>query len=119
MIKKTGLVLGAVTVLFMTGCSSYPDSAMGVGKAVCSEFKKGDLEGAKTYMSTSALEQTANSESTIAKFFALPEFKERAAKLNCVKATETKVLNYDHQIIYFGEFNVEVKVINEEWKLIR
>ncbi len=118
MIKKTVLVVTAVAALLMTGCSSYPDSAMGVGKAVCSAFKKGDLESAKQYMSASALQQTEDSESLISKFFALPEFKEKAAKLNCAMATERKSLSSDHEIIHFGDFNVEVKMIDDEWKLI-
>lgn len=118
MIKKTVLVVTAVATLLMTGCSSYPDSSMGVGKAVCGAFKKGDLESAKQYMSSSALQQTEDSESLISKFFALPEFKEKAANLNCVMASERKSLSTDHEIIYFGDFNVELKLIDGEWKLI-
>ena len=119
MIKKTVLAVTVVAALLMTGCSSYPDSAMGVGKAVCDAFKKGDLESAKKYMSVSALQQTQNSESLISKFFALPEFKEKAANLNCAMATDKKVLSSEHEIIYFGDFNVEVKLIDDDWKMIR
>ncbi len=118
MIKKTVLVCTAAATLFVTGCSSYPDSANGVAKAVCGAFKAGDLEGAKTYMSASALQQTADSESVISKFFALPEFKEKAATLNCSKSTKMQVLNKDHRRIYFGGFNVEVKKIGNDWKML-
>ena len=118
MIKKTVLVCTAAATLFMTGCSSYPDSANGVAQAVCGAFKAGDLDDAKTYMSVSALKQTADSESVISKFFALPEFKEKAAKLNCIKPTKMRVLDKDHRRIYFGDFNVEVKKIGREWKML-
>ena len=118
MIKKTVLVCTAAATFFVTGCSSYPDSANGVAKAVCGAFKAGDLEGAKAYMSVSALKQTADSESVISKFFALPEFKEKAATLNCIKPTKTLTLDIDDEKIYFGSFNVEVKKIGGEWTML-
>ena len=118
MIKTTALVCIAATTLFVTGCSSYPSTSEGVAKAVCNEFKAGDLDGAKTYMADSALKQTANSESVISKFFALPDFKEKAAKLDCSKPSKTQNLEDGHKIIYFGDFNTEVKIIDGDWKLI-
>ena len=118
MVKKTALVLASLTTLFIAGCSSYPESAEGVASAVCSEFKAGNLEGAEAYMSDAALKQSAENGSVISKFFALPEFKEKAAKLNCSKPTKTSDLNSDHKIIYFEGFNVEVQNIDGDWKLI-
>ena len=118
MIKMTGAVFTAVTLLFTIGCSSYPDSADSTAKAVCGTFKAGDLEGAKSYMSASALQQTTDSESVISKFFALPEFKEKAARLDCNTVTKRTSLGQDHEIIYFGGFNTEVQKIDGKWKLI-
>ena len=118
MIKKTAVVLAAATTLFMAGCSSYPESAEGVADAVCSEFKVGNLKGAEVYMSDAALQQARKNESVISQFFALPEFKEEAARLDCSKPSKTQELDGDHKIIYFKGFNVEVQKIDGDWKLI-
>ncbi len=118
MIKKTAVVFVTVTALFITGCSSYPDSAEGVAEAVCNDFKAGDLNGAESYMSDAALEQSEENKPVISKFFALPEFKEQAARLDCAKPSKTQQLEGDHKIIYFEGFNVEVKKIDGDWKLI-
>ncbi len=118
MIKKTAIVFATVTALFITGCSSYPDSAEGVAEAVCNDFKAGNLNGAESYMSDEALVQSEENEPMIAKFFALPEFKEQAAGLDCSKPSKTQQLEGDHKIIYFEGFNVEVKKIGSDWKLV-
>lgn len=118
MIKKTAVVLAAATTLFITGCSSYPESAEGVASAICSEFKAGNLEGAEAYMSDVALEQSVQNESVISQFFALPEFKEEASRLDCSQPSKTQVLADDQKIIYFKGFNVEVQKIDGDWKLI-
>ena len=118
MIKKTALVLASLTTLFIAGCSSYPESAEGVASAVCSEFKAGSLEGAEAYMSDAALKQSAENGSVISKFFALPEFKEEAARLDCSKPSKTQVIADDQKVIYFEGFSVQVQNIDGDWKLI-
>ena len=118
MVKKIAVIVATATTLFITGCSSYPGSAEGVASAVCDEFKAGNLEGAEVYMSDAALEQSVKNESVISKFFALPEFKEEAARLDCSKPTKTQVLADDQKIIHFKGFNVEVKKIDGDWKLV-
>ena len=118
MIQKMILALGVGSVLFMSGCSSYPETDEGVAEAVCSAFKKGNLEEAKTYMSASALAKTKTNEGVIKKFFALPEFKQKARGLNCSKSKEHESLGQDHERFYFGEFNVEIKKIDGQWKLL-
>ena len=96
MIKKTVWILTTSALLFMSGCSSYPDTDEGVAEAVCSAFKKGDLEAAKTYMSASALEKTEASEGTIKEFFALPAFQQKARSLDCRKSKKHESLGEDH-----------------------
>ena len=118
MIKKIAVLLAAATTLFVTGCSSYPDSANGVAKAVCGAFKAGDLEGAKSYMDATALQKTADSERVLSKFFALPEFQEEAARLDCSKPSKTQVIADYQKVIYFEGSNVEVQVVDGNWKLI-
>ena len=118
MIKKTAVVLAAATTLFITGCSSYPESAEGVASAICGEFKAGNLEGAEAYMSDAALEQSVQNESVISQFFALPEFKEEASRLDCSKPSKTQKFDGNHKIIYVKGFNVEVQKIDGDWKLI-
>ena len=118
MIKKTVLALTIGATFFMSGCSSYPETDEGVAEAVCSAFKKGDLEEAKTYMSASALAKTKANEGVIKKFFALPEFKQKARGLDCRKSKEHESLGQDHERFYFGEFNVEIKKIDGKWKLL-
>jgi len=116
--KKIVLALTVGSLFFMSGCSSYPDSDEGVAEAVCSAFKNGDLEAAKTYMSASALAKTEASEGAIKQFFALPEFKQKARSLDCRKSKKHENLGQDHERFYFGEFNVELKKIDGKWKLL-
>ena len=118
MIKKTVWILTTSAILFMSGCSAYPDTDEGVAEAVCSAFKKGDLEAAKTYMSASALVKTEANEGSINAFFALPAFKQKARGLDCSKSKKHETLGQDHERFYFGEFNVEIKMIDGKWKLL-
>ncbi len=116
--KKAVLAIVVGSVLFMSGCSSYPETDEGVAEAVCSAFKKGDLEAAKTYMSAEALAKTEANEGTIKQFFALPEFKQKARGLDCRKSKRHENLGQGHERFYFGEFNVEIKKIDGKWKLL-
>ena len=118
MIKKTAVVLAAVTTLFMAGCSSYPTTAGDVAEAVCTEFKAGNLKGAELYMSDEARTSSQQNESVIAQFFSLPEFKEQAAGLDCSKPERVQELGGAHKTVYFKGFSVEVKRIDGDWKLI-
>ena len=118
MTTKIALILTAVTTLAFTGCSSYPDSAEGVADAVCSEFKAGDLKGAELYMSDTALAKANENETVISQFFALAEFKEKAAKLDCSKPVKSENLGNDHKVIHFDGFKVELKKMDGDWKLI-
>ncbi len=118
MMKKVVLATVASGILLMSGCSSYPSSSEAVAEEVCKAFKSGDLEASKTYMSAEALAKTEQNEGQIKAFFALPEFKQKARGLNCSKAQKTETLGKDHQRVYFGEFNVELKKIDGKWKLL-
>jgi hypothetical protein len=118
MMKKAVLALTVGSVFFMSGCSSYPETDEGVAEAVCSAFKKGDLNAAKTYMSADALAKTEANEGVIKKFFALPEFKQKTKGLDCRKSNKHENLAKDHERFYFGEFNVEIKKIDGKWKLL-
>jgi len=118
MMKKFILALTVGTLFLMSGCSSYPESDEAVAEAVCSAFKKGDLEAAKTYMSEEALAKTEANEGVIKKFFALPEFKQKARGLDCRKSKKHENLGKDHERFYFGGFTVEIKKIDGKWKLL-
>jgi len=118
MMKKVVLALAVGSMLFISGCSSYPETDEGVAEAVCSAFKKGDLEAAKTYMSADALVKTEANEGEIKKFFALPQFQQKARGLDCRKSKKHENLGEGHERFYFGEFNVEIKKIDGKWKLL-
>jgi len=118
MVKKIVWTLMVGSLFFLSACSSYPETDEGVAQAVCKAFKKGDLEAAKTYMSASALAKTEANEGVIKKFFALPEFKQKARGLDCRQPKEEETLGQDHKRFNFGEFKVEIKKIDGKWKLL-
>lgn len=106
-------------ILFFTACSSYPDSAEGVAKEICKDFKANNLEAMKIYMSAEALLQMKERRQDLEEFFKSPEFEKIKADSDCSKPTQIKELDHGRIQIYFGDdIIVKVKELHGEWKMV-
>jgi len=118
MFKKTTLTIVTIALLF-TGCSSYPDSAEGVSKAVCSELKSGNFDQLAQYV---VPEQKESFNKTFAKakvFLASDMAKKMFANMNCDKADKTKSYDNGKQKFYYGQMKIKVKQFDKTWYFVQ
>ena len=117
--KKTLLAITTLIILFLSGCSSYPDSAEGVAKEICKELKASNLEGMKIYMSAEALLQMKERKEYLEAFFKSPEFAKIKLGFDCNKPTKREELDHGRLKIHFGkDIKVKVKQIHGQWKMV-
>ena len=117
--QKFLLLLPTFIMAFVGGCSSYPDSAKGVAKAICKELKDTNLEGMKIYMSAEAILQMKERRKYLDEFFKSPEFVMIKKGADCNNPTQIKELDHGRIKVYFGkDIKVKVKELNGQWKMV-
>ena len=118
MLKTVTLTLTTAALLF-TGCSSYPDSAEGVSKAVCTQLKNGTFDQLEQYVAPTQKESFKKSFEQAKIFLKSDMAKKMLSSANCDKADKMKSYDSGKQKFYYGKMKIKVKQFDNTWYFVQ
>ncbi len=114
LIKIQSILVISISILF-TACSSYPESAEGVAKAVCLELKKGSFDQLEQYVAPEEKASFKESFAKSEKFLQSSIAKNMFATMQCDKNDGVQIYDGDRQKFSFGQMKIKVFKQQNRW----